>query len=127
MKRTEWSGRSDTLNKIWKDHEGGIPEYRQAMLTLIEADLIDNPDHTVVDCGCGTGLVYKYLDPNLRDRYRGFDFTSDMINFCIDQFPEAMDQFDTSDITTPNLRKIKGDLLITQNVVQHCLLWQMAL
>lgn len=126
MSKTKWTGRPDQLNRIWTDR-GDISEYRQEMLRLIERDLQVHPDNIVVDCGCGTGLVYNYLDPELRGRYRGFDFTNDMVNYCIEKFPEAMEQFDQADLTKPNIRKIKGDLLITQNVVQHILLWQLAI
>jgi len=126
MNKTKWSGRPDKLNQIWEDRDD-IPEYRQAMLNLIEADLRVDPKRILVDCGSGTGLIYKYLDPKLAKQYKGFDFTVDMVNYCIDKFPEAWEQFDTADLTKPKLRKIKGDLLVTQNVVQHILLWQLAI
>lgn len=123
---TFWTGRPNELNEMWTDREE-LAEYRKVMLGLIESELEINPGITVTDCGAGTGLVYRYLEEEFRPRYRGFDFTSDMVEFCKESFPEAQAQFNQVDLTTPNLRKIRGDLLITQNVIQHILMWQEAI
>jgi SAM-dependent methyltransferase len=126
MEKTFWDGRSEELNTIWEAPEE-VPEYRQVMQALITQELKDNPELDLVDCGSGTGLVYRYLPEELKPRYRGFDFTRDMVNYCKEKYPEAQDRFKQVDLTKPRLQSIRGDLLITQNVIQHILLWQYAL
>ena len=121
---TLWTNRAEELNKIWTNRED-ISEYRQTMLRLIEAELASERCEGVLDCGCGSGLVYRYLGDQFKQSYQGVDFTQDMIDYCSNAFPEASERFNQHDLTKPLMRN--ADLLITQNVLQHILLWQVAL
>lgn len=115
------------LNEFWTSPEE-IPEYRQEMIKIIEAMLGDN-DQTLVDCGCGSGLLFRYLPDEIKARYNGIDFTQDMIDFCKREFPKHKKRFNQYDLTKSFEQDHvpKGDVFVTQNVIQHILLFQEAL
>jgi len=115
------------LHNLWTSFQGRgvIPEYRKYMTMHINDVLIHNPDYTLVDCGCGTGLIYEHLPyEDYRSRYTGFDFTQDAVDYCLEKYPEGT--FYRGDLLDPESFK-RGDLMVTQNVIQHILLWQEAI
>ena len=125
---TPWKGRMEFLNAVWTNYLGKdvVPEYRNTMMRHITLILDQNPTYSLVDCGCGTGLIFKMLPEEHRHRYTGFDFTADAVNFCRTHYPEHADKFYQGDLLKSATFK-RGDLMITQNVIQHILLWQEAL
>jgi len=94
------------------------------MMQRITEVLAVNPDYTLLDCGCGTGLIYEQLPEPYKDRYTGFDFTQDAVDLCQKTHPEGT--FYRGNLLDPDSFK-GGDLMITQNVIQHTLLWQEAI
>jgi SAM-dependent methyltransferase len=118
------------LNNKWINRNG-ISEYRQEMIKYI-IDILDrNNNYTVLDCGCGSGLVLNYLPEEYKHRYYGIDFTPEMIEYCKTNYPEYKDHFMRVDLTGLNNEALDfmsdKALLITQNVLQHILLFQEAL
>lgn len=118
---TWWTDQVERLNTLWE--RTTLPEYRAQMINLICKFLHGNPGWTVLDAGCGTGLTYKYLPEWAKKRYIGVDFTPEMIDFCREHYPEG--NFIEADIMTPYFPL--SDLIITQNVIQHIILWQLAI
>ena len=124
MNETYWTRRAKELNKFWTSPQE-IPEYRQMMIAVLD-DMLENwNDATILDCGCGTGLLYKYLPKEHKSKYYGVDFTQDMIDHCQNEFKTAKKRFARVDLTANKL--MPHDILVTQNVIQHILLFQEAL
>ena len=127
---TNWTNRSEIVHGHWTEPEE-IPEYRVRMIEEIIRELDKNKAHTIMDCGCGTGLLFKYLPDEYKDRYYGVDFTQEMIEFCHEHYPEHKDRFRRLDLTNPAM--IDYDyfhghaIYVSQNVIQHILLFQEAL
>ena len=84
---TDWTNRAKLVNDYWTAPKD-IPEYRVQMLKLIVEELEMNPTATIMDCGCGTGLTFKYLPDEYKDRYYGVDFTQEMVDYCKENYPE---------------------------------------
>lgn len=120
---TPWTGRHVFLENVWKQL-GKIPQYRNQMKNNIVDVLRGNPDYEMLDLGCGTGLTYESLPEEYRNRYTGMDFTQSMIDFCNEKYPEG--KFVHGDLLKHDSYP-QADLLITQNVLQHILLWQEAM
>ena len=120
---TPWTGRSAFLEKVWKQL-GKMPQYRTQMRNNIVDILRGNPDYTMLDLGCGTGLTYESLPREYRGRYTGMDFTQTMIDFCLEKYPEG--KFIHGNLLEHDSYP-RADLMITQNVLQHILLWQEAM
>ena len=127
---TKWTNRSDKLNDYWIAPDS-LPEYRTRMIEEIILELDKDKSFTVMDCGCGTGLLFKYLPDKYKNRYYGVDFTQDMIDFCKKEYPEYADRFkqlDLTDIKCEDMEFFNGhNVYATQNVIQHILLFQEAL
>lgn len=128
--RTDWSKRPEELEHYWLNNPV-LPDYRIQMLMLIEEELRNNPESTIMDCGCGTGLMFEYLDDEFKDRYYGCDFTQDMIDYCKVNYPAYADRFMRLDLTQMSLEQtrffIGKNVYVTQNVIQHILVFQRAL
>jgi len=128
---TKWSNRPEELEQYWLSNPDNLPDYRVQMLALIEKEMKENPNSTIMDCGCGTGLVFQYLKEEYKERYFGVDFTQDMIDYCIKKNPKYADHFmrvDLTSIDSDAMMFFNGHhLYITQNVIQHIMLWQIAL
>jgi len=70
----------------------------------------------IVDYGCGTGGLLRFLKHNLPDRtYLGYDLVADNVRFCKDNGISA----EQKDITHENL--YYGDLAIITEVLEHLL------
>jgi len=122
--KTPWSTKVELLRLMWD--RPMISEYRFFMLEMIKHYLSFNPEWYVLDAGCGNGLLFKYLPEEFRRRYHGIDFTPEMIEYCKIIYPEYKDQFWICDIR--NIYNIPySELVITQNVLQHILVYQRAL
>jgi SAM-dependent methyltransferase len=119
---TPWTGKVDRCRAIWEKDKP--TPYREKVAELISARLYANPKWTLLDAGCGTGMLYKYLPDDLKERYIGIDFTGDMIDFCRKTYPEGdfrlMSIFDFAIIP-------EADIVVTQNVLQHILAYQVAM
>lgn len=120
---TPWTGRHNFLDKVWKQL-GKTPQYRNWMKNNIVDALRSHPDYTLVDLGCGTGLTYESLPKEYRHRYTGIDFTGSMIEHCRRKYPEG--KFIQGNLLDHN-SYTGAELMITQNVLQHILLWQEAM
>lgn len=112
---THWSDRVLELRKIWLAN--GIPEYRNFMMELICQQLNAHHDWTLLDAGCGNGLVFQILPKKFRSRYTGVDFTPEMVQFCKKRFSSHKAQFRQCSLLSAKLPA--ADLIITQNVIQH--------
>ncbi len=127
---TSWTNKSKFVHGVWTAPKD-IPEYRVQMINLIVEELERNPKATIMDCGCGTGLIYKYLPDEYKNRYYGADFTQEMIDYCKEAYPEIEDRFMQLDLTQMSLEQINffigKNVYVTQNVIQHILLFQRAL
>lgn len=121
---TNWSKIVKKLNYIWT--RGGVPEYRRVMITTIEQYLKDNPNWSILDAGCGTGLLFKLLSDEHKEQYKGIDFTPEMIKHCKQVYSKYADSFSIADITIPE-HIPKSDMIITQNVIQHILPYQIVM
>lgn len=130
MYKTNWSKKVEYLQSIWT-HSEKIPEYREVMINQISDLMKRNNDYNILDCGCGTGLMYKYLPDEYKDRYYGIDFTYEMIEYCKKNYPEHSDNFKVVDLTKGiklmELKVADNNIVVTQNVLQHILLFQEAL
>lgn len=128
--QTAWSKRPEELDHYWLNNPE-LPDYRYQMLLLIEKELRENPKSTIMDCGCGTGLIFEYLDDELKDRYYGCDFTHEMIEYCKHKYPAHADRFMRVDLTSMSLEEFNffmgKNVYVTQNVIQHILLYQRAI
>lgn len=121
MSTTPWTGRAEELNRMWT--EPGVPEYRVDMIHIITRYLFRHPEATVLDAGCGTGLLYSLLPSCMRDRYTGLDFDHDMLEYACQHYPEG--RFIHGNILKYSDLPV-ADLIITQNVLQHIIPWQFA-
>ena len=120
---TPWTGRATFLENVWKQLDK-MPQYRNHMRNNIVDVLRGYPDYQILDCGCGTGLTYESLPPEYRHRYTGLDFTQDMVDYCREKHPGG--KFIQADLLDHG-SYTGADLMITQNVLQHILLWQEAM
>lgn len=120
---TPWTGRQNFLDMVW-NQLGKIPQYRNQMKNNVVDVLRSHPEYKMLDCGCGTGLTYEYLPKEYRHRYTGLDFTKDMVDHCRGKYPDG--SFIQADLLDHESYP-RADLVITQNVLQHILLWQEAM
>lgn len=126
---TFWTNRSKQVHGYWTKPET-IPEYRKMIISLIGEELKIKPEYTICDCGSGTGLLYEYLPKRYHYNYSGIDFTQEMVDFCREKYPENAEKFNRVDLTLPSNEEctyLEKDILVTQNVIQHILLFQEAL
>lgn len=126
---TFWTNRSKQVHGYWTQPET-IPEYRKMMIQLITEEMKIKPEYTICDCGHGTGLMYEYLPEKYHYNYNGVDFTQEMVDFCRNKYPDHKDRFNRLDLTKIKPEEydlLDHDILITQNVIQHILLFQEAL
>lgn len=123
--KTHWSERVKELYKVWTRE--GIPEYRSYMLEMITFYMSFFPEWDLLDAGCGNGLVFEYLPEEFRERYYGIDFTPEMIDYCRNKYPEYENRFRVCDIAGISINVSDRDIVITQNVLQHILIYQIAL
>jgi len=124
---TSWTNRVERLHKVWVNHND-VPEYRKEMIKYIVDELKLDKDNTIMDCGCGTGLLFKYLPDEYKDRYWGIDFTQEMIDYCRKEHPGYKNRFRRMDLTKVDTEFFNGhSVYVTQNVIQHILLFQEAL
>lgn len=137
-RKTPWSkkGFIDYLDFMWRNPKKQlISEYRIKMLDyIIEEHILYDNDSYIIDCGCGTGILFDLLPDNLKDDYIGLDFTPEMIKHCQKKFRKHSTQFRIVDLLDENeLIKIYSDydykrnvIVVTQNVIQHITLYQIA-
>lgn len=127
---TSWTNKSKFVHGVWTTPED-IPEYRVRMIQLIVEELDKDHKATIMDCGCGTGLIYKYLPDEYKSRYYGADFTQEMIDYCKEEYPESAERFMRVDLTSMSLEEFNffmgKNVYVTQNVIQHILPFQMAM
>ena len=79
------------------DKSLGNYDYNKAVLKFERCNI--SKEKTVLDIGCGTGNLLRYLKSKCdydESNYTGVDFSETMINSCIKQYPEA--QFLRGDI-----------------------------
>ena len=135
MMETPWSksGYVGFLDKLWKNPiRQNRAEYRIKMLGLINEEAGLFSDAIIVDCGCGTGILFEYLPGELKQRYIGLDFTPEMVQHCKKAFRGHEDRFHQADLLNVHelaslVEEIKtGTIFVTQNVIQHITLYQMA-
>ena len=78
--------------------------------------------HSILEIGCGTGLIYKYLTkyhPNCRCRYVGFDMSESYVNFAKARYGHQA-EFHCEKVTPQGLLDIgKFDTVISAGVVHH--------
>jgi SAM-dependent methyltransferase len=122
--KTNWSNMVKRLEYTWTRR--GTPEYRISMINIIEEYLSKNPEWKILDAGCGVGLTFELLSDEYKHRYTGIDFTPEMIEHCKHKYPDYQDSFYNVDITDLS-RVPNSDIIITQNVLQHILPYQLAL
>ena len=70
MMTTPWSrpGYVGFLDSIWrKPVRQERSEYRMKMLAFIHEEAEVLGDATIVDCGCGTGILFDYLPDSLKE------------------------------------------------------------
>jgi len=124
---TGWKDRAEELNAIWNS-TGKTPEYRAAMVDLILKEIKEDDTLTILDCGMGTGILYDLLPSEVKKNYYGVDFTEDMVKFVLNKYPNSYFRFNQMDLTdTQRMSGVKSDIVVTQNVIQHILLFQQAL
>jgi len=125
VKKTSWSkeGKVDYLDRIWQQPEE-IPEYREMMIEEITKILNNHREYTLLDAGCGTGLLYHYLPEMFKANYVGIDFTPEMVEYCREKYPYG--KFENVDIKDSKLVPY-ADIIVTQNVIQHNDFWQIVL
>jgi len=127
---TSWTDRSKLVHDYWTNPES-IPDYRMQMIGFIVEELERNPKATIMDCGCGTGLLYHYLPDEYKSRYYGADFTQEMIDYCKEAYPESAERFHRVDLTSMTLEEFNffmgKNVYVTQNVIQHILPFQRAM
>ena len=118
---TPWTGRSQELDEFWTTPV--VPDYRAKMIHFICKFLSENEGYTVLDAGCGTGIMWKLLPSWARERYMGMDFTEEMVEYC--RAHHHFGDFRQGDICR-SADIPSADLVVTQNVLQHIVPWQIA-
>jgi len=135
MMTTPWSrtGYVGFLDNLWrKPIKQERSEYRIKMLGFIVEEAERLGDATIVDCGCGTGILFDYLPDELKSRYVGLDFTPEMVQHCKATFKGYEDRFHRADLLKASelsslLSGVEnGTIFVTQNVIQHITLYQVA-
>jgi len=126
--KTSWSkeGKVDYLDRIWQEPDE-IPEYRRMMIDQISKFLNIHREWKLLDAGCGTGLLFQYLPLMFQNNYYGIDYTPEMIELCHTKYPEIKDRFKQANIIYADQIPKKANIIITQNVIQHNDLWQIAM
>lgn len=118
---TPWTGRAQELDQFWT--RPYVPDYRAKMLHFITKFLGEDESYTVLDAGCGTGITWELLPPWARERYIGIDFEKEMVEYCREH--RHFGDFSQGDILK-FMQIPDADLIITQNVLQHIIPWQVA-
>jgi len=118
---TPWTGRAQELDTFWT--RSYVPDYRAKMIHFITKFLREDDGYTVLDAGCGTGITYRLLPFELRERYTGIDFEPEMVAYCRAHYPNG--DFRPGDVLV-RTNSPSADLVITQNVLQHIVPWQLA-
>ena len=99
-----WRGRLDEATKAGEPHQAiwntsaaefGRVAFRHAAILrkLIE------PDHSVLDVGCGTGRLLGLLPPDWRGDYLGIDLSPDFVRLARERWPARRNQLLVCDVT----------------------------
>jgi len=111
----KWFDR-DSFNKMAETYKENI----QGTTKAAAKDLIDgldlNPNTTVLDVGCGTGILYPLIKEKLA-KYTGIDISENMVKEFLNIYPEA-DVY-KRDFEENTLYKDAFDFVIIFNSIPH--------
>ncbi|MBN1477717.1 class I SAM-dependent methyltransferase [Candidatus Sumerlaeota bacterium] len=87
---------------------------KRIVMTLLAPLLRDDRDQTLVDLGCGTGLILDDLGE--RGRAVGVDFSELALGFCRDRGIRSLAQ---ADVTSLPLRTASADIVTLLDITEH--------
>lgn len=103
----------DDLSKIWDKTR---PKYTAEIFSKIISHLDKNKPYSILDFGCGTGLLCKNLHENLPNaKIEGIDISGQMIEKAKTNCPNC--NFYVGDILSFNLPKY--DIVVSKDVFNH--------
>jgi len=117
--KTPWSDRVRQLDTRWR--RTGLNFYRKEIVKALRKL---NP-RTILDVGCGSGILYSYLPFYLRKRYTGVDFTEEFITLNRQKYPDAA--WIVADALHLPFNDGTFELVTTTTVLQHIENWKEAL
>lgn len=103
----------DELSGTWDKTR---PEYTEEIFKKILSHLEKSRQYPILDFGCGTGLLCKYLHKHLPEaKIDGIDVSSRMIEKAKTNCPDC--NFHVGDILTANLSHY--DVIVSKDVFNH--------
>lgn len=117
---TPWSNRVGELDTLWS--KPGCKHYRKKQRDKIVQLMKGGGE--MLDVGCGSGVLYSYLPPEVQKVYTGVDFTPEFIQLCQEKYPEA--QWKIEDARKLSFPDNSYFLVNTSTVLQHIKEWQQA-
>ena len=103
----------DDLSKSWDKTR---PKYTQEIFRKIISHLDKNKSYSILDFGCGTGLLCKFISENFPNaKIEGIDISSQMIEKAKINCPNC--NFYVGDITSINLPNY--DVIVSKDVFNH--------
>ena len=118
--KTPWSDRVNELEKRWRGW--GHKYFREVVSDKI-VELI-KPNKKILDVGCGAGILYNHLPPEIQQAYVGVDFTPEFIELCRTRYPQG--KWRVEDARNFNLPDNSFYIVNTTNVLQHINDWKKA-
>lgn len=100
----------------------GHRNFRKDITEKIEE--LFEPDERILDVGCGAGVLYTQLLPEVRRRYVGVDFTPEFIRLCRARYPEG--EWRVKDAQSLSFPDDSFYIVNTTNVLQHIKNWRKA-
>jgi len=116
--KTPWSRNIYRLDKMWR--KPGCRFYRKTIRDKI-VELM-KPNEKLLDVGCGSGILYEYLPPEIRRNYIGVDFTPEFIELCKKRYPEG--NWKIEDVRNLSFPDNSFYLVNSTTVLQHILEWK---
>jgi ubiquinone/menaquinone biosynthesis C-methylase UbiE len=100
--------------------------HRENVANAIFKNLL--PNDKVLDAGCGSGEVYKYLKPLLEQKnasYMGIDGSMEFLKLSRSKFPDT--QFELQNLYGLTLSNDSFDVVYCIDVLQHCNYYEQAI
>ena len=117
---TPWSSRARRLEKKWCTW--GHRNFRYDVTETLQS--IWRSKWRILDVGCGIGITYSQLPPQIQKCYMGVDFTPEVIAVCRSKYPQGA--WELGDARNLRFPVDSFQIATTTNVLQHILEWKEA-
>jgi len=121
MEETAWTGRTEFLDQHWKKTR--LEFFRRDLKRTLEH--FWKPDFKILDCGCGSGLTYEYLEDHIKPFYVGLDFTEEWLELCRNRYPNG--KFVYGDVLNLKYPDNSFEIVTSTALLQHIKEWRRAL